>query len=282
MHRTTIAVLLLAGLVALAGCGGQSTSAPTTATQTTPTDRHGDPRGGSTASPGTTAVPTTATPTGTPTSTTPLPPGIEIPFPGNYGPEGVPGGGSIISTHTAALQNTSYTVTYRRGTGAQAGTLQINLSSGRVYANVTWAGKPVELIVRDGLDYRKYVVNGSLAYNSGNVTPGQLRRQLSLRTLGAITVNNYSYRNTTTYDGVTVHHYEIVEINRSISRLDPSNFTSTSGHLYVDERGRVRDFRWNASHTRTNFTYRYTLSRVGETTVTDPWWLPVAMNRTGS
>jgi hypothetical protein len=239
--------IVVALLVVLAGCGGAST---------TPT---------ATDAPGPTTATATATPTPTPSST----PAADLAYPDGTGPDGVATDGTLTRAHYAALANTSYAAAFAHR--AARGTVAVDADDDEALVQYAQGDRRVTIYVTDGTGYQR-VVNGSDAsYRTVGLSVAVVRQQFALPALGRnYPLFEYGPASTARYRGDPVHAYSVIGAN--VSRVDAPNVSDVDGRLYVDDRGRVVDFRLNATYGGSTVVRRYSLAQVGSAEVTRPSW----------
>lgn len=287
VRRRHLAVVAVATLVLLAGCGGSTVTETTT----------------------TTTSPTTTTATTTATTTTPVGPLVEV------------DGDSLRSDHVDALRSAgSFSSDFRFVTASENGTVRIHdrIRVGddrtRLRSNVTSQnprGKSTQTTDRYVTSDRTYQrrtleVGGrtsqnfaaaSPPYANASVTPVNFSRAAFAGYLQSAALIKWREAGTTTYHDTTVTRYRATDPAQFERFRDQTGFgasgqsrienvESTNATLLVGNDGAVRYYHVFVGG-RTNGSIRVSelrveVGRLGETTVSEPDWLPTAKNRTAT
>lgn len=254
----TVAVLLV---VLLAGCTGLSGS---DSTPTPAVDANGQP-----------AQTDTATPTqaasdgGT--------------YPAGWSETGIENRTVAFSSHyRAMLIGPSATVTFRSGVieaqadGATNTTLRMQIDTGerRLYASLNGTTGHRENFFTNGTFSDWDAQNQTLVRQvdapfirvAQSIDNTLLKSQLLLYEL--------QLEETTTWNGTPALIYNVTGVTNSSFSPTYGSATAASGHLVVSLRGRILDIDTTVTYTGGTVDYQYAHTRIGDTTVETPEWLP--------
>lgn len=275
MRNHTVATLLVASMLLLAGCSFGGTGSPTTTADST-----GDPDDA------------TASPTATDT-----PAGQSFTYPDGYDESGVVNATAADASHRAALTaSTGFAVDYdatvttpnaatvvrydqRVETGSEEVFRRTNVSSGNVSGLVAryYADDTVYIKSRQPGSNETTYGNQSQSYSVDSFTGIEFVRP-------ALEDVSYGSSEVTTRDGTEVVVYSDATLEAADglfgSNIDAANVSEFTATLVVDADGVVRELQYSATVTRSGsdrtVEIRVGVGGIGTTTVDEPSWLSQA------